>query len=339
MDNLPALLLVISFAAFLFSTAVTPVARRVALAIGIVAQPSARKTHANPTPLLGGAAMYAAFIATFLIAIYFFGAPFFLNQALGILLGATWVAFLGVWDDWRPLPPYTKLAGQFFAALILIVTDVQVGFLHQPVLNVLLTALWVVGITNALNLLDNMDGLSGGIAAIAAGFFALLAATNGQFLVGSLAAALLGASIGFLIYNFNPASIFMGDAGSLFIGFLLAAVGIKLRFPAQSDTITWMIPLFVLGVPVFDTTLVVLSRSLRGKNPLTTPGKDHLSHRLVGLGLSVRQAVITIYLLGIVLGAIALGIQYANAQIAYTLLGATILLALGALVWFIKNEQ
>jgi UDP-GlcNAc:undecaprenyl-phosphate GlcNAc-1-phosphate transferase len=157
--------------------------------------------------------------------------------------------------------------------------------------------LWVVFITNALNLLDNMDGLAGGVAAIAALFFLLLAAMTGQYLVGALAAALLGACIGFLVYNLNPASIFMGDSGALFLGFMLAAVGIKLRFPGNVDFVTWMVPVLVLGLPIFDTTLVVISRLRRGVNPLTTPGKDHLSHRLASRAGSQREAVLICYLI------------------------------------------
>ncbi len=163
----------------------------------------------------------------------------------------------------------------------------------------LLTLLWVVGLTNALNLLDNMDGLSGGVGAVAAAFFLLLAALSGQYLVGAMAAAILGACLGFLLYNFNPASIFMGDTGSLFLGFVLAALGIKMRFPTREPWVTWMIPLLVLAVPLLDTTLVFVSRLRRGQNPLTTPGKDHLSHRLVNAGWSRREAVLLLYLTGL----------------------------------------
>ncbi len=129
-----------------------------------------------------------------------------------------------------------------------------------------------------------MDGLSGGTTTVAAAFFLLLAAMSGQFLVSALAAALIGACIRFLRYNLNPATIFMGDTGSLFLGFLLAALAIKLRFPSNVPWITWLVPICVLGLPIFDTTLVFISRLRRGKNPLTTPGKDHLSHRLVRAG-------------------------------------------------------
>ena len=165
--------------ALLFAIGGTPIARRVALALGITDQPSARKVHVSPIPLLGGLAIYAAFIT----ALVLFGGEFYISQVIGILLGATWVSFLGVFDDWRGLRPLLKLAGQSLGALILIATGVQVEFLHEPVLNLLVTVIWVVGITNAINLLDNMDGLSGGIAAIASAWFLILSLQNGQFLV------------------------------------------------------------------------------------------------------------------------------------------------------------
>ncbi len=318
--------------ALLFAVGGTPVVRRVALTLGIIDQPSARKVHTKAMPLLGGVAIYGAFVAALLI----FGQQFYVEQLIGILLGATWVSFLGVVDDWRGVRPYVKLAGQAVGALILIATGVQVEFLHNPVLNAAVTIFWVVGITNALNLLDNMDGLSGGVAAIAAAWFGLLAVSNGQVLVSSMSVALLGAALGFLIYNFNPASIFMGDVGALFLGFLLASVGIKLRFLGNSDDITWMIPILVLGVPIFDTTLVFISRLRRGLNPLTTPGRDHLSHRLVKLGLTPRRAVLVIYAIGGVLGALAFVVQYLTLPVAYTLL-ALVLIGGGIALW--KLEQ
>jgi UDP-GlcNAc:undecaprenyl-phosphate GlcNAc-1-phosphate transferase len=195
--------------------------------------------------------------------------------------------------------------------------------------------IWVVGITNAMNLLDNMDGLSGGIAMIAAVFFTLLAALSDQYMVGALAAALAGGCAGFLVYNWNPAHIFMGDTGSLFLGFLLAAVGIKLRFPSNSDTITWMIPVLVMGVPVFDTTLVFLSRLRRGKNPLTTPGKDHVSHRLALLTGSRREAVLLCYLLAGALGLAAIFITQADVMEA-TVVGLALLITMLYGIWWLE---
>lgn len=283
-------------------------------------------------PLLGGVAIYIAFLAALLL----FSDAFYVNQVIGILLGATWVSFLGIWDDWRTLRPAVKLIGQFLSIAILILTGVQVAFLHDPILNIVVTAAWIVGITNAVNFLDNMDGLSGGVVAIASAWFLILSLLNGQYLVAPFAAALLGGSLGFLVYNFNPARIFMGDAGSLFLGFMLAAVGLKLRFPDHPDSITWMIPILVLGVPVLDMTLVTISRLRRHVNPWTTAGKDHLSHRLVKLGLTHRQAVLVIYGLCAISGALAFVVQYASLEVAYAIF-AIALLAGAAIIFYFER--
>lgn len=320
--------LLIFAAALVLAVGITPLFRRLALHTGVVDNPNARKIHKNPVPLLGGAAIYGAVI----LAIVLFSDVFRLSQFLGILLGATFVSFLGIWDDSRGLRPLFKLMGQIAAAVFLIATDVRGEIFPEPWMNYSLTILWVVGITNAMNLLDNMDGLSGGIAAVAAAFFFLFAAMSGQYLVASLAIALLGACLGFLRYNFNLASIFMGDTGSLFLGFVLAALGIKLRF-GNVVSITWMIPIIVLGVPIFDTTLVTISRLRRGLNPLTTPGKDHVSHRLVAMGLTRREAVLTLYLLCCALGMVAMLVsQLRVVTEAYVIAGILVALAVLALV-------
>jgi UDP-GlcNAc:undecaprenyl-phosphate GlcNAc-1-phosphate transferase len=284
----------------------TPLMRRLALRTGVVDQPSARKIHLQPIPLLGGVAIYIGFV----LALIFFSERYYVREIVAILVGASLISFMGIWDDRWGLRPLVKLIGQTLAGAILLVAGVSIHIFPWEWLNWIITVLWVAGITNALNLLDNMDGLSGGVAAVASGFFLLLAASSGQYLVSAMAAALLGACLGFLRYNFNPASIFMGDAGSLFLGFMLAALGIKLRFPAptfpqNADLITWMIPILVLGVPIFDTTLVMISRLRRRKNPFTTPGKDHLSHRLVSFGMTRREAVLSIYVIAFGLGMVA----------------------------------
>jgi UDP-GlcNAc:undecaprenyl-phosphate GlcNAc-1-phosphate transferase len=314
-------LILIFASALLFAISTTPGARWLALKLGIVDEPAARKVHTTPIPRLGGIAMYGAVV----IALLVFRERFGLNQLVSILLGATWVSLLGVVDDGWGLRPVLKLTGQVVGAVILILAGVQVQFLSSEALNWAVTIIWVVGLTNAINFLDNMDGLSGGIAAIASAFFLLLAVQNGQYLVGVLSAALLGASFGFLVYNFNPATIFMGDTGSLFLGFMLAAAGIKLRFPNNTDAITWMVPVLVLGVPIFDTTLVVFSRIRRGLHP-ATPGKDHTSHRLVRMGFTQREAVMALYLVGGMLGMVAVFVTQADLIEAY-LFGVSVFLA------------
>lgn len=320
--------LLMAASALMLAIGSTPVMRLVALRFGVIDRPAARKIHANPVPLLGGAAIYIAFIIVLLLL----GDRRYVSEVVGIFIGATLVSLMGVVDDRWGLGSYIKLVGQLVAACILIYSGVQVS-IWGDWRDIVVTIGWVVGITNAMNLLDNMDGLSGGIAMIAAAFFTLLATLSDQYLVGTLAAALAGACAGFLIYNWNPAHIFMGDTGSLFLGFLLAAVGIKLRFPSNSDTITWMIPVLVMGVPIFDTTLVFISRLRRGKNPLTTPGKDHISHRLAHLTGSRREAVLLCYLIAGTVGLTSIFITQANLFEATVVGGALLLVTLYGIWW------
>jgi UDP-GlcNAc:undecaprenyl-phosphate/decaprenyl-phosphate GlcNAc-1-phosphate transferase len=322
--------LLIAATALVVAIGVTPLMRQVALRLGVTDKPNARKIHTNPVPLLGGIAIYISFIVT----LWLFGERAYVNQVVGIFVGATLVSLMGVVDDRWGLGSYVKLAGQVLAAGILIYSGVSVKLFSNG-LDIMITVVWVVGITNAMNLLDNMDGLSGGIAMIASVFFALLAAMSDQYLVGALAAALAGACAGFLIYNWNPAHVFMGDSGSLFLGFLLSAVAIKLRFPSNTQLVTWMIPLMVLAVPIFDTTLVFVSRLRRGKNPLTTPGKDHLSHRLAFLTGSRREAVLICYLIGGATGLVGVFLTDAQPREAL-IMGALVFVAAIAGIWWLE---
>ena len=323
--------LLMAASALIFAIGSTPLVRFAALHLGILDQPSARKIHRSPVPLMGGAAIYFAFIA----ALAIWSERSYVNEVVGIFVGATLVSLVGAIDDSRGLGSYLKLLLQTAAACILILSGVQVRLLGGAP-DILLTLLWVVGITNALNLLDNMDGLSAGIATIASAYFTLLAAMSDQYLVGALAAALFGACVGFLVYNWNPARVFMGDTGSLFLGFLLAAVGIKLRFPANSASITWMIPILVLALPVFDTVLVFFSRLRRGNNPLTTPGKDHVSHRLARLTGSQREAVLLCYLITGGTGLASIFLTQATFQEAIIVGLTTLALAFFAL-WKLES--
>jgi UDP-GlcNAc:undecaprenyl-phosphate GlcNAc-1-phosphate transferase len=300
-------LLLIFLAALVFSVLAVPVVQRVARRYDVLDAPSARKIHASPVPLLGGLAIYIAVI----VGLILFGHLEYVQQMASILIGATMMSVLGIWDDKWGLRPIAKLIGQIGAASLLYFTGVSVQFLHNDILNYAATIAWVVTVTNALNLMDNMDGLAGGVAAVTSVFLFLIATLTNQYLIAPLCAVLVGACIGFLYYNFNPASIFMGDTGSLFLGFLLAAVGIKLRFPANSDIVTWMVPVLLLGVPLFDTTLVTLSRIRRGI-PISRGGKDHFSHRLVALGYTRREAVLILYLVQGALGVAALVVMQAN---------------------------
>ena len=194
-----------------------------------------------------------------------------------------------------------------------------------------LTIVWVVGITASFSILDHMDGLCAGIAAVAAGFFTLSAAMNGQTMVRTLGAAALGAALGFLRWNFNPAKIFMGDGGAMFLGFLMATLGLKIRPDGTQFPHTWLVPVLILGVPIFDTTLVSISRSRRGLLPFTSPGKDHTAHRLSNLGLGHRGAVLAMYFLAAVLGGIALLIPKLSPTTVYSIAGILVVAALCAI--------
>ncbi len=326
--------LLVFVGALLIAFGATPVARRIAPRLGVMDVPNSRKVHASPMPLLGGAAIVVASLATLLI----FQDRFEFQQLITILLGAAFMSLLGIYDDRWGLRPILKLLGQILAACLLILSGVRVTALPFEWLNFLVSLIWIVGLTNSLNLLDNMDGLSSGVAAVCAAFFMVTAALSRQTYVGALAAALLGAALGFLFYNFNPATIFMGDTGSLFLGFMLAAIGIKLRFPDNVPFVTWMVPVLVMGMPIFDTTLVFISRLRRGKNPLTTPGKDHVSHRLVALGFTTREAVMIHYLVGGAFGMAAILVTQSSVPEGYLIGGGMTLFGLYGL-WFFEFKK
>ncbi len=318
-------------AVFLIALTITlgslPWVRRLAIAMGFVDIPSHRKAHRTPTPLLGGAAIFVGAILGVLII--YGGNP--QPTVIGVVLAASVVALTGLIDDYRPLPAWMKLSGQFLGFLILAYFGIRVRLPVPDLVNYAITLLWLLGITNAINFLDNMDGLSAGISAVMASFILLLALINGQFLVAALAAGLLGACLGFLRYNFPPAQIFMGDVGSLFLGFLLAVMGIQLRFPANSNFVTWMVPVFLFGLPIFDMMLVVSSRLRRGLSP-NTAGKDHISHRLVLLGFSSREAILILYLFSGALGMMALYITQATVIEAYAIALVAVILAVAAII-------
>ena len=325
-DFLP--LIVIGFAA---SLGLTPLTRQIARRFGMMDAPSARKVHGTPIPLMGGLAIYGAFV---LALVLFDHWPQYILELSVILVSATWLAFIGLLDDRMDLRPWAKFPAQALAALLIIAVGVHVELFSVPLLNWVVTFVWIVGIVNAVNFLDNMDGLAAGISAIIALFIFGLAILNGQELVSALSAALFGSAVGFLIYNFNPATTFMGDMGSMFLGFILAVLGIKLRFPHQFLAASWYIPILLLGLPIFDTSLVVFSRLREGRSPLQG-GKDHTSHRLVTLGLSHRTAVIILYLACLVLGASAVVVSVASVPVA-NLIG--ILVAVLAVIAFIFLE-
>ena len=324
---------ILAFAgALVLAMAVTPMARWLAPRVGIMDQPEARKIHLAPVPRMGGVAIYLAVIVAALVL----GEWRNFAQFGSILVGATGVSFMGLVDDRWGLRPLVKLMGQALAALLLYASGIYVGTFPHPTLNLVVTVFWVGYITNAVNFLDNMDGLASGVSAIAAAFFALMCSFSGQYLVGALSIAVLGACLGFLFYNLNPANIFMGDSGALFLGFILAAIGIKIRFPDNVTFVTWMVPVLVMGLPIFDTTLVIISRLRRRLNPATTPGQDHISHRLVAAGMTKREAVLTLYIVSFILGLLATFVTEASVLEGYIVSGLVVLAGLYGL-WRVER--
>ncbi len=312
----------IMIAGFLGALLITPLARRAAWRFGVLDQPSGRKVHTTATPLMGGLAIYAAMV----LALFLFSPRAHLVETLAIGAGASWMALIGLIDDRQGMSFRTKLLAQVVAALVIVWAGIQIRLFAIPALDVLLTVFWIVALTNAVNFLDNMDGLAAGLTGIAAAFFFILAAGEGQGLVSSLAAAIAGAALGFLIFNFNPASIFMGDMGSQVLGFTLAVLAIKLRFATAPGITTWAVPLLVLGLPIFDITLVVFTRLREGRSPAEA-GKDHTSHRLNQMGLSPRRTVLTLYAVCVLLGVDAIVVNRLTPDAALVVVIITLGLA------------
>lgn len=276
--------------ALALASVLVPVAMKVAVRFGVLDQPGGHKGHDNATPYLGGAAIALSTIAALAAGVAVQSAGSRTSQVVVILVVLAAVSLLGLVDDLRPLPPAAKFVGILVAAIVLWVADLGVSLPGPDLLDAVITVAWVVGITNAMNLLDNMDGLSAGIATVTAAGMFLLAVLNDQYLVAALAATVAGSALGFLRLNRPPARIFMGDSGSLFLGLLLAVLGVALKFPDRPESVTALVPILLLGVPILDTSMVVVTR-LRDGRPVSKGHRDHLSHRLRAAGLSGPAAV------------------------------------------------
>ncbi len=294
----------LSLAAFLLALLLalvgTPRAAEAARRFGIVDRPDGRlKQHREPVPYLGGLAVYAAFLVALSLTFRFD------SRVLGTLFAGSLAVTVGLIDDLGALRPLTKLAGQVVACVVLVKSGVWIQIAVLPEwLNLLLTLLWVLAIVNAINFLDIMDGLAGGVCAIACFFLWVVAHYNGEPVVETLAAALAGALVGFLPSNLPPARIYLGDTGSLFLGVTLAGLAMVGRY-AEQNRIAYLSPLLILGVPIFEITFVSLVRFVRGRRPWVG-SSDHTALRLRALGLGPVPTVLVLYLAGIVLGYLAL---------------------------------
>jgi UDP-GlcNAc:undecaprenyl-phosphate GlcNAc-1-phosphate transferase len=293
--------------------------------------PQSNKLHERTTPYLGGVAVAAGLLAVGVLA---GGAS---GQISVVLLAALAMTALGVIDDWRTVGPGVKIVVEVGAALALWASGVGAGLFGSPVLDATLTVLWVVTVVNAVNLVDNMDGLASGLAAISAlGFFAI-AAGEGYFLVASLAAATAGAALGFLRHNFPPASIFLGDAGSLLLGFLLAALGLKLDLIGQNGFVRSLIPMLLLAVPLFDMILVIVARLADGR-PVYIGGTDHSSHRLLRRGLEPRTVALAAYAVQTICVIAALALNRSAWPVVVVAAITSALVALVALASLLRAE-
>jgi UDP-GlcNAc:undecaprenyl-phosphate GlcNAc-1-phosphate transferase len=312
-----------AFAVALFAV---PVVRAVALARGVLDRPSARKVHARPTPLLGGAAVYLAFAVTVL-------ANFEFSLGLkGVALGASVVVAVGLLDDLVGLPPWVRLLAQAAGAAVAMAYGVWLSVVPHGVpltvpLNLALTLLWFVTVTNAVQFLDGMDGLAAGLGVIAGLFFSLAALQTRQPYLMFLAAALVGACLGFLPYNFRPggARIFLGDGGASFIGFTLAGLAVMGEWSANDPLVALFTPTLILAVPLFDIAFVGVARVVQGRvrtlsEWLAYTGRDHIHHRFQALGLSPTQSVLLIYFIAATLGLSAMLLSEAGPGQAWLLL-------------------
>jgi len=319
------ILLAVTFSGVLL---LTPVVKKLAYLVGAVDKPDVRKVHRTDMPRLGGVAIYLGFAGA-LVAVQPLS-----RWELGLLIGGTIIVITGVLDDIRGLPPKVKLAAQVAAACVLVWFGITVEFITHPFdgmiflgkLGIPVTILWIIGITNALNLIDGLDGLAAGTAVIAAVTMATVAWFEGQTLVASFALILGAAVLGFLPYNFCPARMFMGDSGSMFLGFTLGALAVE-GLTKGTAFISVFIPIIILGIPILDTLFAIIRR-YRNHRPIFEADKEHLHHLLLEMGFTHRQAVLVIYAINVFLGVSAIVLNILSTE-----QGIIALILLVTIIW------
>ena len=319
----------------------TPVAKWLAPKVGAVDKPDARKVHSKIMPRMGGLGIFAGFMVG---GIFYAGMN---SQTIGLFLSTTIVFLVGIIDDMKTLSAYVKLLGQIVAALVFVAFGGYVKYLTNPFGGDLIfldfwgipvTIIWLVGICNAVNLIDGLDGLAGGVSTISAFTMAVVSYSSGHTLASALCLVLAFSTIGFLRYNFSPAQIFMGDSGSLTLGFVLAAISI-MGFAKGATVIALIIPILILGIPIFDTFFAIVRRAAEHK-PIFQPDKGHLHHRLLALGLSHKQTVVIIYAITLFMGFFAILLTLLNSwQALLIFFVVLLLLVLGARRLGILNIQ
>ena len=301
--------ILIFWTGFLATLLLTPLAKKLAVIIGALDSPGERKVHHKVMPRLGGAAIFTAYLLTVLLFVDIS------REIQGLLLSGFMILSLGIIDDIKGISPRLKLAGQVLAALVAVYFGVKITFVDNPfdglirlgVMTIPISVLWMVGITNALNLIDGLDGLATGVSAIALLAFAAIALTIGQTAVSMMSFALAACLFAFLYFNFFPAKIFLGDSGSMFLGFSIASLAIYGLLKSVT-LFAFIIPIIILGVPIFDTAFAIVRRYLH-KTPIFQADKKHIHHKLLRLGFSHRQVVMIIYLVSIFFSAGAVWIS------------------------------
>ena len=300
--------------------------------LGLIDRPGSapHKLHAHPTPLAGGLVLIPS-----ILLVFFSLGPDPDRTSIVILAGTAGMGLLGLLDDRFLFKPLPKLLGQITFATLLIAFDVKVQITRVQPVDMILTYLWVIGLTNAFNFVDSMDGLALGLGGIAAAFFMLVTIDSNQPLLASLSATLVGASVGCFFFAANPARLFLGDSGALALGFFLASIGISYT-PGEAglpQALTWFIPILVLGVPIFDMILVITHR-LRSGLPIYRSGMDHTYHRLRAMGLDISRAILAMQITAIILGLISFIALDASILIANLAFGLIVLLGIGGVVYF-----
>lgn len=314
-----------------FSFFITPLVERMSLRFGLVDTPEERKVHENAIPRIGGLALYVSFIGAF----FLFTVNFIVldRELLGIITGGTFIMLVGLLDDIYNLRAWQKLIAQIIAAGILILFNIRMEFIGNPFGGLIdlgpwaipTTVFWIVALINMVNFIDGLDGLAAGVCSIAAVAFFFTADATGRAAVAFIAIGLAGSTLGFLIHNFNPASIFMGDSGSMFLGFMLGAITIQGVMKGVA-IISLLMPLLIMGVPMLDTFYAVFRR-VRFNQPLMRADRGHIHHQLLNRGFSHRQSVLIIYVWCILLSGAALVLNFASVTWRMPIFAGLVLLS------------
>ena len=323
------------FWAIILTLLATPLSIKIANHFKLIDHPNSapHKTHENIVPKAGGIAIVFAIFLTTLI-----NGKLMLPEVLTILLASAVIFIFGLWDDAKGLSAGGKLTGQFMATAILIWQDIQIQMFASPILNLTVTCIWIVGVTNAFNLVDSMDSLAVGLAAIASVFFLFVTVDSNEFNLAFLSAVILGSCIGLFYFNATPARTFLGDSGAQFLGFMLATLAMAYTPPGFPQPSSWFVPILLLSVPIFDTTYVVVSR-YRRRLPFYHAGQDHVYHRLVQMGMSSVQSVTLMHMVALLTGCLAF-VALSFPPIQANLIFALVLLCgLFTIFWLEKNSN